>query len=169
MSIASTFQVYISAHLGETLTIRQIESSTGISRRSIFRYIQQYISNGKISQKSRGTYTIHIESRIYFKTPFFHRENKKYIPEFLDTYVPNVSTFFSVAQKNILWKALEKIDIHTDFFVQNKRLIEISLIDLSFASSSLEGNTYDYIETEILVRYNEIAKEKAQDETQMIL
>ena len=61
------------------------------------------------------------------------------------------------------------LDINTDFYTNNKRLLETTLIDLSFASSYLEGNTYDYLDTEILVKYNEIAKEKSADDTQMIL
>jgi len=43
------------------------------------------------------------------------------------------------------------------------------LIDLSYASSYLEGNTYSYLDTEVLIKYNEINKEKARWETQMIL
>lgn len=65
--------------------------------------------------------------------------------------------------------ALSEINLNTDSFLNNRRLLEISLIDLSFASSFLEGNTYDYVDTEILVKYNEIAKEKTKDDTQMIL
>jgi hypothetical protein len=43
------------------------------------------------------------------------------------------------------------------------------LIDLSFASSYLEGNTYSYLDTEVLLKYNEVNKEKTSEETQMIL
>ena len=42
------------------------------------------------------------------------------------------------------------------------------LIDLSYASSYLEGNTYSYLDTEILIKYNEIKKEKARWETHWI-
>jgi Fic family protein len=45
----------------------------------------------------------------------------------------------------------------------------MTLIDLSFASSYLEWNTYDYLDTEILIKYNEIAKQKSSDDTQIIL
>ncbi len=40
---------------------------------------------------------------------------------------------------------------------------------MSFASSSLEGNTYSYLDTEVLVKYNEIAEGKSKDDTQMII
>jgi hypothetical protein len=64
---------------------------------------------------------------------------------------------------------VENLSIDTDFYLNNKRLLETILIDLSFASSYLEGNTYDYLDTEVLIKYNEIAKDKSMDETQMII
>jgi Fic family protein len=43
------------------------------------------------------------------------------------------------------------------------------LIDLSYASSKLEGNTYSYLDTEVLIKYGERAEGKTAFETQMIL
>jgi len=43
------------------------------------------------------------------------------------------------------------------------------LIDLSYASSKLEGNTYSYLDTEVLIKYGESAEGKTVFETQMIL
>jgi hypothetical protein len=40
---------------------------------------------------------------------------------------------------------------------------------LSYTSSKLEGNTYSYLDTEVLIKYNEVAEGKTQMETQMIL
>jgi Fic family protein len=40
---------------------------------------------------------------------------------------------------------------------------------LSYTSSKLEGNTYSYLDTEVLLKYNEAAEGKSQMETQMIL
>jgi Fic family protein len=48
-------------------------------------------------------------------------------------------------------------------------MIETLLIDLSYASSKLEGNTYSYLDTEVLIKYGESAKGKTALETQMIL
>ena len=49
------------------------------------------------------------------------------------------------------------------------RMIETLLIDISFASSKLEGNTYSYLDTEVLIKYGEWAAWKTALETQMIL
>lgn len=105
----------------------------------------------------------------YIRVPFFSRSKKSYNPKFLESYTPNTTSFFTKNQKDTLHDTLRDVNLNTDFFIDNRRLLEITLIDLSFASSSLEGNTYDYVDTEILVKYNEIAKGKTKDDTQMIL
>lgn len=83
--------------------------------------------------------------------------------------MPNQTHFFSTKNLEKLQQAVSNLSLATDFYATNKRLIEKSLIDLSFASSYLEGNTYSQLDTEILIKYNEISKEKTAEETQMIL
>jgi Fic family protein len=122
-----------------------------------------------VQKTGYGKYLFKIDPIEYIRVPFFSREKKSYNPQFLGSYIPNTTSFFTKTQKEKLNNALKDLNLDTDFFLNNKRLLEITLIDLSFASSSLEGNTYDYVDTEILVKYNEIAKDKAQDDTQMIL
>ncbi len=43
------------------------------------------------------------------------------------------------------------------------------IIDLSWASSNIEGNTYSLLETETLIKYNQTAKGKSYLDAQMIL
>jgi hypothetical protein len=61
------------------------------------------------------------------------------------------------------------VSLDTNYYENNKRVREKALIDLSFASSSLEGNTYSHLDTEVLIKYAEVSKKNAQQETQMIL
>jgi Fic family protein len=103
------------------------------------------------------------------QTPFFKRPKKSYNFDFLRNYTPNITSFFTPLQLKSLHQTIEHLNIDTDFYINNKRLLETILIDLSFASSYLEGNTYDYLDTEVLIKYNEIAKDKSADETQMII
>lgn len=42
--------------------------------------------------------------------------------------------------------------------MKDRRAIENLLIDLSYASSKLEGNTYSYLDTEVLIKYHESAE-----------
>lgn len=135
----------------------------------VHRHLTKLIEARKIQKTGYGKYAFKIDPLEYIRVPFFSREKKKYNPVFLASYIPNATSFFTKAQKDTLHGALRDINLDTDFFLNNRRLLETTLIDLSFASSSLEGNTYDYVDTEILVKYNEIAKDKAKDDTQMIL
>ena len=50
-----------------------------------------------------------------------------------------------------------------------RQILDRLLIDLSWASSRLEGNTYSLLETERLIAYGETAPGKTPFETQMIL
>ncbi|MBF0363110.1 MAG: Fic family protein [Oligoflexia bacterium] len=52
---------------------------------------------------------------------------------------------------------------------ERKRKKEKLVIDLSWASSNIEGNTYSILETETLIKFNETAKGKSFKEAQMIL
>ena len=49
------------------------------------------------------------------------------------------------------------------------KIAERFLIDLSWASSVLEGNTYEYLEAESLIKYGEKAVERDEFETTMVL
>jgi hypothetical protein len=140
-----------------------------IDRTVVHRHLTRLIETWKVQKTGYGKYLFKIDPIEYIRVPFFSREKKSYNPQFLGSYIPNTTSFFTKTQKEKLNNALKDLNLDTDFFLNNKRLLEITLIDLSFASSSLEGNTYDYVDTEILVKYNEIAKDKAQDDTQMIL
>lgn len=75
----------------------------------------------------------------------------------------------SVAQRERLDTYIKHLDISTESLTLQKRNIENLLIDISFSSSHLEGNTYSYLDTEVLIQFNEIAENKLAEETQMIL
>ena len=50
-----------------------------------------------------------------------------------------------------------------------RQILDRLLIDLSWASSRLEGNTYSLLETERLIAFGEAAPGKTPFETQMVL
>lgn len=50
-----------------------------------------------------------------------------------------------------------------------RQILDRLLIDLSWASSRLEGNTYTRLDTERLIRFGQAAAGKDATETQMIL
>lgn len=153
----------------EIIKVSDILSVLNIERTTIYRDFKELILNNKIEEVSKWKYKLKSNIIDYLNIPFFEREKKYYNFDFLANYKPNETSFFTKEHINTLNNTIKNIDINTDFYLNNKRLLEITLIDLSFASSYLEWNTYDYLDTEILIKYNEIAKEKSQDDTQMIL
>jgi len=50
-----------------------------------------------------------------------------------------------------------------------KKELEILAIDLSWKSGEIEGNTYTLLETEVLLKYKELAEGKKQDDAIMLL
>jgi len=108
-------------------------------------------------------------SKKYLTKPFFEREKKKYNFSFLKNYIPNETSFLNDNEKEKLLKATDSLEINTNYYKENRRSLENLLIDLSYASSKLEWNTYSYLDTEVLVNFNEIAEDKVKDETQMII
>ncbi len=153
----------------DTLRVGDILSRVSVDRITVYRDLQTLVKEKKIIQEKKWVYKKYVSPREYLRIPFFNRPKKSYNFDFLRNYIPNQSSFLAEEHRELLEKSIEKLDLQTDFFLNNKRLLEISLIDLSFASSYLEGNTYDYVDTEILIKYNEVAKEKTIDDTQMIL
>ncbi len=153
----------------ETIKASDVIKTFNIERTTAYRDFKELESENNIEEISKWIYRKKNNPIEYLNIPFFKRDKKKYNFDFLANYKPNQTSFFTPAQSKILDKSIINIDINTDFYINNKRLLETTLIDLSFASSYLEWNTYDYLDTEILIKYNEIAKQKSQDDTQMIL
>ena len=153
----------------ESVKVSDIINVFNIERTTVYRDFKELLNDNLLEEVSKWIYKEKINSINYLQIPFFQRPKKNYNFDFLVNYIPNKSSFFSNEQLQILNWGVKDLDINTDFYLNNKRLIETALIDLSFASSYLEWNTYDYLDTEILIKYNEVAKQKSEDDTQMIL
>lgn len=153
----------------ETIKVSDILEVLKIDRTTVYRDFKELEKQNEIKEISKWIYTKKLNPIDYLQTPFFQRPKKSYNFDFLANYKPNETFLFTKEQLKTLENSISHLDINTDFYINNKRLLEMTLIDLSFASSYLEWNTYDYLDTEILIKYNEIAKQKSADDTQMIL
>lgn len=100
--------------------------------------------------------------------PLQIRKHVGYNREFLDQYVPNVTHYLSEAVREKLHE-MGKTDGDRPAGTYAKQIFSRLLIDLSWNSSRLEGNTYSLLETERLLELGETAKGKDARETQMIL
>lgn len=99
-----------------------------------------------------------IQDRIYVS----------YEREFLDRYRPNVTQYLSESLKRKLFD-LGKTEGDRPAGTYARQIYSRLLIDLSWNSSRLEGNTYSLLETERLLELGEAAEGKDRRETQMIL
>lgn len=136
------------------------------SERSAQRKIKELLALGEVefSQKVGQKNYYKIVKKTNLPTNGFSNYQKA----FLDNYIPNKTQFIDGAENLKLLKLItpqHQVDLET----YSLRIYERLMIDLSWASSALEGNTYSLLETEKLILENEIAQGKNNLETQMIL
>ena len=153
----------------ETITTKELVEYFSKDRTTIYRWLKKLKETGQIESIKKWTYRLKKNIETYFDTPTWERKKVNYNPQFLRSYKPNETYFFTKNNLKKLQDSIAYLPIDTDFYKTNKRFLETLLIDLSFASSYLEWNTYSYLDTEVLLKYNEINKEKTEEETQMIL
>ncbi|MDR3624188.1 MAG: Fic family protein [Chlamydiales bacterium] len=92
-----------------------------------------------------------------------------YNREFLDKYRPNETYYLSESMRNYLFKIGKSPNGKRPAGTYAKQILNRLLIDLSWNSSRLEGNTYSLLETERLLELGEVSEGKDSLEAQMIL
>jgi hypothetical protein len=108
--------------------------------------------------------------RAWVRAPITQRRPVGYDRAFLDAYRPNATFYLSDAERRdwlhrIGGTALAGRPAGT----YARDILNRLLIDLSWASSRLEGNTYTRLDTEQLIEHGRKAEGKDHVETQMIL
>lgn len=124
--------------------------------------------------KARGELYIPIspEGKIIkeaVRLPIQDREPVGYRREFLDTYRPNESFYLPEETRHHLMKIGRSSENELPAGTYVQQIFNRLLIDLSWNSSRLEGNTYSLLETERLLELGESAEGKDAREAQMIL
>ena len=104
------------------------------------------------------------------RLPQHLRKPVGYRAQFLDDYVPN-ETFYLTAKQRADLRAMgnppgESTPAAGTFA---NDILDRLLIDLSFSSSRLEGNTYSLLDTQHLIEHGQVAEGKDALETKMIL
>jgi len=92
-----------------------------------------------------------------------------YNAEFLMRYEPNISSYLSNKEKSDLAIAGVTAQMNEPGGTYAKKILERLLIDLSWNSSRLEGNSYSLLETKMLIDKGIFPPGKSNKETQMIL
>ena len=92
-----------------------------------------------------------------------------YNREFLEKYRPNIDSYLSKGEKQRLEKLGFTGSVNQPAGTYAREIMKRLLIDLSWNSSRLEGNTYSLLDTERLLNLGEVSDTKTAIEAQMIL
>jgi len=105
----------------------------------------------------------------YVTQPLQARKPVAYQRDFLDAYQPNVSAYLSAPLRRQLHNMGKTTRMSEPAGTYSRAILNRLLIDLSWASSHLEGNTYSRLDTVALIEHGRTATGKGAIETQMIL
>jgi Fic family protein len=142
---------------------------TVMSQPTLFRRLAELKERGEIFQIGlrRGTRYLLDPVPAHFRIPAERRRPVNYNFALLEQYRPNIDHWFRDEQRLRLHEAGRKIrDLPQ---AESNTIFERLLIDLSWASSYFEGNTYSLLDTERLLRDGHAAPEHSPHETWMIL
>ena len=105
----------------------------------------------------------------YLSTPSYARSKVSYDMSLIESYVPNTTRYIPENKSQELTKLGKRFNQKLAAGTYAKNITQRLLIDLSFNSSRLEGNTYSILDTEKLIQAGKTADGKFDEETIMIL
>ncbi|HEX4999847.1 MAG TPA: Fic family protein, partial [Terriglobia bacterium] len=146
----------------------------GASPTTIWRALSRLVDEGKLEVTGQARATRYSLAgaavvREHLKTPYNQRKPVTYQRNFLDRYVPNKTFYIAERDRTRLHEAGRPAPPPVPAGTYARRILEKLLIDLSWASSRMEGNTYNLLETEELIRYGKEATGKDRKEAIMII
>jgi hypothetical protein len=109
------------------------------------------------------------EIRRYLSQPLTARKPVGYNHEFLESYRSNETFYLSEAQRTHLAQVGKPNFADQAAGTYAKQILNRLLIDLSWNSSRLEGNTYSLLDTKRLIELGEAAEGRDHLEAQMIV
>jgi len=177
------------------LSISEIRKQTGlaIGHRTLIRRLAKLVDDGIIKRtgEKRGiAYQIAIKGRepeqpaesaliplttesreilTLVNLPQINRTPVGYERSFLTLYQPNVTSYLTADEKKKLAESGKTARQNEPAGTYAKDILQRLLIDLSWNSSRLEGNTYSLLDTERLISMGEVADNKSAKDAQMIL
>jgi len=103
------------------------------------------------------------------RRPLYERHPVAYVDHWLDIYQPNITFYIPLDFRIQLQKAGQRSKKEDPAGTYAHQIFNRLLIDLSYNSSRLEGNTYSLLDTERLVLEGASAEGKLDEEKVMIL
>ncbi len=165
---------YVAAHPGAGREDIRRHIAPDVSAPTIWRALKRLADEGKLEVSGRGRATGYSLAgaavvRAHLQTPYNRRRPTTHNREFLDRYIPNRSFYLGAAERARLHETGRPEPQRLPAGPYARRILERLLVDLSWASSRMEGNTYDILETERLIRFGQEAAGKDRREAVMIL
>jgi len=151
--------------IAEDLTIYGII----VEKTTVVRHVNNLITAGVLCRQGSGRGTVYLRNDLhaYFELPPTERPAKGYDFSLFDRYEPNGEGFFTKQELALLASNSEFLIEDASTYLKNLYLKLV--VDLSYASSRLEGNTYSYADTQALIELGEPVPGKTEEETIMVL
>jgi len=162
----------------------------GFKERSVRRWLHLLIEEGAVNKtgQKRGTKYIVAgrsqESKYeisscfssaslkvieFVKRPLFERNPVAYANDWFDSYEPNSSYYLSELLREQLKVSGERANAKDPAGTYAYQIFNRLIIDLSYNSSRLEGNTYSLLDTERLLPHGDSAEGKLDEEKALSL
>ena len=127
-------------------------------------------NKGHLKDKIVNIFSLESQKTLKFlEIPNHAREYVSYKRDFLDSYVPNQSRYVPEKIQKALFMEGKRFDEQLAAGTYAQQICQRLLIDLSYNSSRLEGNTYSHLDTQKLVEEGIFAEGKVHEETVMIM
>lgn len=164
----------------------ELADALDVSKDTIVRRMKDLLKSGKVERRGRGRSTRYLvasgssterrvdiskeglELRRRLERPVNQRKPVGYQRGFLGNYIPDKSRYLPAE----VTSHLHNVGVgpsNQPAGTYARQILNRLLIDLSWNSSRLEGNTYSLLETERLLEEGRIADDRLGPETQMIL
>lgn len=183
---------------GGSARVEEILSQMGkqVPRRTLQRWLKVLVEAGRVKMVGQGPLTAYqipaalpnsasakqaaeqntiplsiagAEVFDYVRRPLAGRQPVTYDRSFLDRYEPNQTYYLSESVRKRLHKMGDTGELERPAGTYGREVLNRLLIDLSWSSSRLEGNTYDRLDTVRLIEQGERAEGKDAQDARMIL
>ncbi|WP_109696588.1 Fic family protein [Chitinophaga deserti] len=156
----------------EKLVEQGIVTTSGKTRAMLYRLGEVPAQLREAEENNTNIIPLSEEGKEILKAvsrPIAARRPVGYNLDFLLSYRPNISSYLTPENKRKLaeWGETAKLDQPAGTYA--KQVLQRLLIDLSWNSSRLEGNTYSLLDTQQLITKGKAADNKSAMDAQMIL
>lgn len=142
-----------------------------VSQSTVSRALAELMKAGivtKVGTTRNSSFALSPEASRFAKPPHL-RTPVTYDPSLIGGYNANETRWLPAAAEAKMRTAAAAMQHQLDASTYSQQIAERFLIDLSWASSAFEGNTYSYLETEALIKFGAAANGHDVAEAMMIM